>query len=317
MKSLRVNSIRGLGSLAILLLWSLASQAGGISHIVVFGDSLSDNGNMLAQTGGLFPTTPIYWNGRMTNGMVWNETLAIDIGAALTNFAVVGAQSGTSNVWDGQLPGSPFGGLQNQIAAYTSGTVDPTAVHFIAAGSNNFLSIPSDPAAAITQGVTDITTAVATLKANGAAHVRVLNLPDLGLTPRLISAGLTTAGTGLSNAFNAALAGSLASAGFAGVPIFDTAAVMREIVANPAGFGFTNVTDACIDPFDPAAPGSCITDWTLDADEFMFWDDVHPTRAVHGVLADQIRASLMPIPASAWLFVSALLLLGRVRQRAA
>lgn len=319
MKTIRVKTISGLFALVVALLLSSPSQAIGFNHIVVFGDSLSDNGNMLAQTSGLFPTAPIYYYGRQTNGLIWAETVAFDLGASLTNFAVAGAQTGTTNVWDDQLPGAPFGGLANQIADYTSGTVDTGARHVIAAGSNNFVSIPDDPAAAITEAVTDIVTAAATLAGAGVGieNIRVLNVPDFGLTPRLIDAGLAAEGTALTNGFNAALAGGLALAGLDKVKIFDVASLMREIVASPGDYGFTNVTDACIDPTNPGLPGTCLTDWTIDADEYMFWDDVHPTRATHLIFSEEIRLWLVPVPAAAWLFGSALCLLGWVRHRAA
>ena len=317
MKSIRVNFVRGLSVLIVAFFISSASHASGVNHLVVFGDSLTDNGNLLAQTGGVFPTSPIYWQGRQTNGMVWAETLAMDIGASLSNFAIVGAQTGTTNVWDGQLPGTPFGGLQNQIAAYTGGTMDPAAMHVVWAGSNNFLSIPSDPTVAITEAVTDIVTAVGTLVGSGMTNVWVFNLPDFGLTPRLIDAGLAAQGTALTNGFNAALVAGLTTAGLSEIPIFDVTGLMRDIIANPGGYGLTNVTEACIDPFNPNAPGSCITDWMLDSDEYMFWDDVHPTRAVHGIFADEIRhVAWVPIPAAMWLFGSGLLgLIGIARRK--
>jgi len=329
MKSSRVKYIRGPSLLVVAFFFSFTSHAfvssgglginfaNGVSHIVVFGDSLSDNGNLLAQTGGLFPNNPIYWNGRQTNGMVWGDTLAMDIGAGLSNFAIAGATTGTANVWDGgPFPGAPYGGLQNEIGDYTSGTMDTNATHVIWAGANNFLSIPIDPVAAITAAITDIVTAVATLKGTGNSIVKVINMPDLGLTPRLIGAGLSAQGTALTDGFNAALVAGLDGAGLGSVPIFDAAGLMRDIVAAPGAFGLTNVTDACIDPNDPFAPGSCLADWMKDADDYMFWDDVHPTRAVHGIFADQIRAPI-PIPAAAWLIGSALSLLGWVRFRAA
>jgi len=294
MKSLRVKSVGGFSALVVALFISFASHAAKIDHIVVFGDSLSDNGNMLAQTGGLFPTAPIYFYGRQTNGLVWHETLAFDIGASLTNFAVAGAQTGTTNVWDGELPGTPFGGLQNQISDYMGGTMDSDAWHIIWAGSNNFLSIPSDPVAAITQAVTEIVTATGALLGAGMTNVSLMNMPDLGLTPRLINAGLSAEGTFLTDSFNQALAFGLMQAGLTNiVPVFDAAGLMRAMVADPAGYGLTNVTDACIDPLDPFAPGSCLSDPTKDADEYMFWDDVHPSRASHLVFAEELKVTGM------------------------
>ena len=50
-----------------------AHDGGLISGIVVFGDSLSDNGNFFALTGQ--PAKP-YFKGRVSNGIVWVEHLA-------------------------------------------------------------------------------------------------------------------------------------------------------------------------------------------------------------------------------------------------
>lgn len=320
MQSFRVRTVSGVGALVVALFISLPTHASGVDHIVIFGDSLSDNGNLLEATGGVFPTAPIYFYGRQTNGLVWGETLAFDVGASLSMYAIVGAQTGTGNVWDGQLPGSPFGGLQDQIADYTGGTTDPSALHIMWAGANNFLSIPTDPTAAVTEAVTDIVGAVGALVAAGIpqSKIMVVNLPDLGLTPRLIDAGLSAQGSFLTDQFNMALAGGLSLAGLTGLLTLDSAQILRDVVADPGAFGFTNWTEACIDPLDPFAEGSCLTDWMKDPDEYLFWDDVHPTRAGHLIFADAIRTTAwIPVPAAAWLFGSALIVLGWARRRAA
>ena len=78
----------------------------------------------------------------------------------------------------------------------------------------------------------------------------------------------------LSDAFNALLVASLPQ----GVTFFDTAGVFREIVADPAPLGFTNVTDAC---FVSAIPSLC-----PNPDQYLFWDQLHPTAAVHDLLGE-------------------------------
>ena len=103
------------------------------------------------------------------------------------------------------------------------------------------------------------------------------------------------------------------TAGLGSVFIFDAAGLIREIVGDPASFGMTNVTDACIDPLDPFAPGSCLADRTIDADQYLFWDDVHPTRASHLIFSERLR--LVPVPAAAWLFGSGLIVLVWARRR--
>ncbi|MDY6992457.1 MAG: SGNH/GDSL hydrolase family protein, partial [Pseudomonadota bacterium] len=44
-----------------------------LSPIYVFGDSLSDKGNLFELTG--LPPDPPYFNGRFSNGLLWSEYL--------------------------------------------------------------------------------------------------------------------------------------------------------------------------------------------------------------------------------------------------
>ena len=55
-------------------------------------------------------------------------------------------------------------------------------------------------------------------------------------------------------------------------------------MADKAAFGLTNVTTACITP--EIAPFFCET-----PDEFLFWDGIHPSKAVHTIVAQ--RAALV------------------------
>jgi outer membrane lipase/esterase len=76
------------------------------SQIVVFGASLSDNGNAATIVPGLFPGPP-YYPGRASNGLLWIDLVAADLGNTVkpfvnggTNYAVGGSRtceiSGTS-----------------------------------------------------------------------------------------------------------------------------------------------------------------------------------------------------------------------------
>ena len=50
--------------------------AAPITDLYVFGDSLSDTGNLFALTFGIEPPSPPYFDGRFSDGPVWVETLA-------------------------------------------------------------------------------------------------------------------------------------------------------------------------------------------------------------------------------------------------
>src|SRR6478752_2291276 len=119
------------------------ASAGPFTNIVVFGDSLSDIGNVqqsfLTNTPG-----PYYWNGRFSNGPVYAETLATGLGLpALTN----SASGGTDYAYGGALTtGSPFPDslvvkdVDDQVNQYTSshnGTANTLYVVF--AGANDLI----------------------------------------------------------------------------------------------------------------------------------------------------------------------------------
>ena len=53
-----------------------AVHAGGITEIVVFGDSLSDTGNLYLASGKTTPPSPPYFLGWFSNGPLWVERLA-------------------------------------------------------------------------------------------------------------------------------------------------------------------------------------------------------------------------------------------------
>src|SRR5580698_7941700 len=92
--------------------------ASSFSSVVVYGDSLSDNGNLYSLIG--YPPPP-YYNGRFSNGPVAAEQLATALGAPLFDFAVGGATSGVGNYIDGgtQTSTGMFGlpGMQAELAA--------------------------------------------------------------------------------------------------------------------------------------------------------------------------------------------------------
>src|SRR5215831_11872170 len=109
-----------------------AAQAALFSQFVVFGDSLSDNGNAFIGTGGAIPAPPLYTVGRFTDGSdtsptgtpggIWHEVLSGLLGepvstpflAGGTNFAVGGAKI---------LPGDPIiPSMVQQVGLALAGT---------------------------------------------------------------------------------------------------------------------------------------------------------------------------------------------------
>src|SRR5215469_11423416 len=101
----------------LITMTSLAS-ASSFPAIIVYGDSLSDNGNLYALAA--YPPSPPY-DQRFSNGPVAVEQMAAAFGAPLFDFAYGGATSGIGNFVDGGTQTAPgmFGlpGMQVELAA--------------------------------------------------------------------------------------------------------------------------------------------------------------------------------------------------------
>src|SRR5512136_343092 len=72
---MRRSLARGIAILAVLICGKLSATP-TFSGMWIFGDSLSDVGNLYLATGGTQPPASNYWQGRSSNGPVWVEYLA-------------------------------------------------------------------------------------------------------------------------------------------------------------------------------------------------------------------------------------------------
>ena len=93
-------------------LTTLATAGADFDELYIFGDSLSDPGNLFDLSGGTIPPLP-YFQGRFSNGPVWSDYLAEDLDLSPVrisevqanplaategiNFALAGANSDNSN----------------------------------------------------------------------------------------------------------------------------------------------------------------------------------------------------------------------------
>ena len=152
-----------------LSLFTVTAQA-SLVQMKIFGDSLSDTGNMFALSAGLIPPGPLYFDGRFSNGPNWVDQVASQTGAGavnnvfqsftltggIDNFAIGGAYTGTfpfpsgsanSNDLRLPIPTATFPGLQQQVATYKQllaggAPISPDAWHVLWAGSNDILFAP-------------------------------------------------------------------------------------------------------------------------------------------------------------------------------
>jgi outer membrane lipase/esterase len=273
-----------------------------ITQVVAFGDSLTDTGNWTATMGG---PDPPYAPGRWSNGPLWVERLAALLGVPAPAPSLHG---GTNSAYAGALTGP--GAVSNttnvptvrmQVASWLSGhTPGPGDLIAVWGGTNDLLNgndkvngqrDPSVPVANLRAAVSD-------LAAAGGRRFVVLNLLQLGDEPRYATGPpsprdvLNTLTQSFDAQLSAAMAQLQGSLPGVRIAVVDTDGLFQRIRANPAQYGFTNVTQGALSRGVTSGQG------------YLFWDDIgHPTTAFHQLIGDQAFAAAVPEP-------SGLLLLG-------
>ena len=327
---MRLEGFSLIASLSVLSVPAAALGAPLYSEIVVFGDSVSDTGNVhTASTAqGLIPDPPPpYFDGRLSNGPIWVERLAERLGIAspspsLTggmNYAYAGAKTGTeprnrtSLVTHEVLPIQNIGTqINTYLGEHPAGFRNDQLV--VLWGGGNDLVETRTPAD-VQQVVDNLEAELMILNANGAGDVLVPNQPDQADAPIFNKTpGPAAQAAELNRLFNTQLDTMLD--GLEKDPDlkitiyrFDAFSLVKDVIADPGEFGLSNVTDAALDlalfkpPFTQPYPV------VEDPENYLFWDYIHPTTVGHQIIGDAAYNALaedatqVPEPPSATLVI--------------
>jgi phospholipase/lecithinase/hemolysin len=293
----------------------IAQTLPAFSQVIVFGDSLSDDGNIkhvvednffISYPGQLFD----YSDGRFTNSWdtipasdmyagTWHEQLArtfLHLPAATnsldggTDYAFGGATTidGASERTVISNPEPFFGGdltitidnLGKQVDDYLANhVIDPSALYIVWGGGNDLFDDPtSDNVIATAERVAGL---VERMARAGAYYFLVPNVPPLGLVPNYKTDSVQAASLDAGSAqyrteFNSQLDAAESELVSEGIQIAlyrdDIYGLFYRLAANPEDVGFVNISDS--------SQGKAV-----DPDEYLFWDDIHPTTAGHYQIA--------------------------------
>lgn len=305
------------------LVTSASAKEKQFDNIVVFGSSLSDSGNAftilsdpesydfeescnLGTPANVPPYDKLddllipdgsYAKGghHVSNGATWIEQFSRSIGLSGNTRPALGNEgSKASNYAVGGARALDYPcrfNLSSQLSKYLEDTVLPTenTLFVLEIGGNDVRDALAlqDPAI-IGDALNNIAYTIQVLYAQGARKFLLLNVPAIGETPALkildgLIPGVAQAANNLTKGYNynlGLLQDSLNTLPQIDIRTLDLYSLLNNIIANPENFGITNTTDACVTPHVP--PFTC-----KKPDSYLFWDGIHPTKAVHAIMAQQ------------------------------
>ncbi len=280
-----------LGTVLICVILSpVAAQATypNFSALYVFGDSYCDVGNLFLADGGTYPGPP-YYNGRFSNGRLWDEHVAGSLGLKLTPSLA----GGTDYAWGGAYVAGdqPLSGdvvipsVFHQVVEYLNqhhGEADPNALFVLEGGGNDILGAtggtPDQVAFRVANG---LEAAEILLRRAGARNFLIPELFDLGTAPegRANAAFNTAASLDVNRRLREAFQVDMLDPAIH-ITFLNSFDLFKSVETEASHFGFTDVTDPCVVPTSETTFSVC-----ADPVHYMFWDDIHPTVFMHSFIA--------------------------------
>ena len=240
-------------ALATFLFFPLAFYASQFDSMIVFGDSLSDNGNLYRHLEHFIPKSPPYHEGHFSNGPVWVESL----------FDHYFPQNNFQNFHDFAVGGAGAVLAKKEVLPYTlTMEVDDylylhhynnkdNSLFIIWIGANNYINGPTNVEQITTEVVDAIGSNIEKLISHGANMFVLANLPNMGLTPEANKNNKQALTTQLSELHNQKLLAKynelMAQHPNVKFAYFDVHSFFDEVIADPAKFSMTNTQDPCYD----------------------------------------------------------------------
>lgn len=272
------------------------------SQVFVFGDSLSDTGN-LASLRGDFPQP--YFMNRASNGPLAVEILANQFGhtaeaslhlissATGTNYAIIGANAAGTEPID----------LDTQIinfqANYLTAPADALYVIFIGGNDIRDARNETNPARArsmVKAAAANVQQVIKSLSRFGARSFLLVNAPNVGKMPETRDISATTKNPELIE--NARKLSELYQNELSkkaryfknnpriNITEFNLFKFFDNLIENADQYGISNNTDACYSSVNFTFHPDC------NFDQFIFFDEIHPTARVHALVGNALYNAL-------------------------
>jgi phospholipase/lecithinase/hemolysin len=283
--------------------------SGGISHLVVFGDSLSDPGNLSRSTLGFVVPHKIFYQGRFSNGPVWADYVENSLRWTVDNFAVGGARTRPGTFPESLVVPSLPEQIDKNISHLQKLDVKKTLIT-IWIGPNNYLRNGSEFQDAngkprvdlLTQGVeqtiSEIETEIYKIQKLGFNRIVVGTMPELGginRDPKGSSPSTDETlfmATRLHNqALNRMLERVMAKNSELKLVKYNSYDINHATFLDPKGYGFSRLNEPCfVGNINGDFYGK--EEFCSDPMGYKFWEYIHPNTRMQCYYATQFLSDI-------------------------
>ncbi|KAJ1729441.1 hypothetical protein LPJ61_003518 [Coemansia biformis] len=271
---------------------AVAAPTSMTPNLIVFGNSLSDDGNLSNMVGGAG-----YWHGRFTNSYVWNEYTAKILGVTLVNKAIAGATS-NNDITPGDSSNITIPSFHDQVTAWLKDNAQPGQFHLhndvieVEIGGNDILGHALDlmtgalnPATFAAQLAGSIANDIEALAAAGYRNIDLWNLPAVEMAPYVVSLGASALVKPVIDMVNVAITKAVTTVaakhggGASGIRVRDLNGLIRAALQPQvlSAMDIADTTHACyVKDTSSGAVSVC-----SNPDQYFFYDSIHPASRMH------------------------------------
>lgn len=274
----------------------------------------------------IIPKNPPYYDGRFSNGPVWLEDLAVAMDVPLTDHAYGGSWAEPLLDSGLVFPFSLGMQVNMYMVENVLDYHQADHLFVIWTGANDYIDKRDDLEYATDNTIANIKKQIDWLIYYGGTHFFIPNLPDISVSPEVVKQGPEAVRTAseVVDMHNRKLDAMLLQEKQENPDVdfitVDITARMDEIIANPDKYNLKNIKDACYgggywlqglkaNDAEVAAAKKANIDLTRtpalriayqtakaaamgaqscsNPDQYMFWDQLHPTRTMHLILAKE------------------------------
>ncbi|NRA63825.1 MAG: SGNH/GDSL hydrolase family protein [Pseudobacteriovorax sp.] len=264
--------------------------------IYVFGDSMSDPGNLHKNTFGFYIPETVYFENKFSNGPIWIDYVSKSLSVPVVNKAVAGAETGEKAGFKSYLIPGTDKQIRTTLEDLRDQKIDLSrSIAVLWVGPNNYFYEVRDN---VNETIMDIKTQSQELVNSGFRTVIVGSMPNLADLPKdptilkdKSNRAYMTFTKEHAKAFPRMMEQLISENPGKDIKTFRAFQINQKTIDNPVEFGFTDLTSACYEGGYTGefhkSPQFCDQPFAVK-----YWDYLHPNTKMHCYYAAQFLSDL-------------------------